>query len=1056
MGVSLESLPEAGRVQYSIVSGDPEGFFAVEEEQVGGISVLHIRTKTGLRDVLNRERQSSYTITTTAEIRSSTNVVYSATTTIHVEVEDTNDNIPLFFPDSYTVDAPEDLLLNTRLVQVKAHDADSGRNGEVYYYLSDAMTNLFAVHPITGVVSLTRSLQGHITKEFHIKVLARDRGSDVEFLRESAIGQADVTVSVVAMNNSPPKIAVRHLPSVVEHAHAHIYGIITVTDPDDGPSGEIELVEIVDGDHDRVFSIGRGEKPNEYNLMVLRLLDRELAPAGFNLTIRATDRGRPRASADKSVSVVIADVNDHAPVFIPKEYDVSISEEAPPNTPVVRLFAIDSDLGKNGEVTFEIVSGNPDRKFEINSATGVISTADWLDAESKSYFSLTVAAMDSASPAVRRQSTTGVIIRVLDSNDNAPTFLNIDDVVEVNENEPAGSFVIRVAASDSDSSENGFLSYSLVNGNQVPFTIDPFDGIIRTAKVLDFETGKKSYTLRVKVSDWGQPYKHETQTIIQVTVKDINDNRPQFLTSDCSGWISVNTHKDRPIVTLKAVDLDADTRVRYQLIGNTNRDCWFIDPDLGTITANCNLRAAVLLRARTKTVMLNVTASDGRYMSDPVMVTLNVYDPQYNDPENMYYARDVTCRPNEIAREYIDVELSAHVTEMSGNEEYQAIQPYVSENFHAPIISSKTPISVEVPENALVGSEVLVIAATDKDRSFDGRLVYAIASGNIDSVFEINMITGVVRLSAALDREKRALYVLNITVYDSGQPRLSSSINVTVQIMDINDNAPQFLRFSYHLHLPENMKIGTSVAQLQAVDADEGNNALVTYKLISNTRQFRLNSNSGILELVAPLDREKIDQYELKVRAWDGGEDERRYSDVVVHITVLDINDCAPDFGAAKFISISVPEDYPVGAVVAIMQATDLDVGQSAVVSYSFVEDDNANFRIDKETGVVRITSPLDFEKTRLHNLTIKASDKGFPPLHSFAQLIIHVEDVEETIVTHEFKQRIARGWIRENEPPGTLATTLAVSGERHPRLQFAITDGDGHGYFAVNSRGKA
>ncbi|KAF2355898.1 Cadherin, partial [Trinorchestia longiramus] len=639
MGVKLSSLPEVSHVQYSILSGDPEGFFAVEEKEMGGISLLRIRTKTGLRDVLNRERQSAYTLKISAKARSPSNSLLSATATVQVAVEDTNDNTPLFYPDSYKVDAPEDLLLNARLVQVKAHDADAGRNGEVYFYLSDPLTNWFAVHPVTGVVSLTRPLHDHRMEKFRLIVLARDRGSDGALVREGAIGQADVDISVIAMNNAPPKITVRHLPNVVEHAHAHIYGILTVTDPDDGHSGDIDLVEIIDGDPDRVFSIGRGEKPNEYNLMVLRLLDRELAPAGYNLTIRATDKGRPPASTEKTLSVIIADVNDHAPQFYKEEYDVSVSEEAPPSTPVVKLLAADSDQGRNGEVTFEIIGGNKNRKFWINSATGLISTSDWLDAEAESSYTLTVAAIDGASPAVRKQSTVRVIVRILDTNDNAPTFMDIDDIVEVDENEPAGSFVMRVTASDSDSSENGFLSYSLVNSNQIPFTIDPFDGVIKTAKVLDFENGKKTYTLNVRVSDWGQPYKHETQTVIKVNVRDVNDNRPQFLESDCSGWLSANTHRDRTIVTLRAVDLDADSTVRYHLVGNTDRDCWSIDPEYGIITANCNLRVSILQRARAKTVVLNVTATDGRYISDPVTVTLNVIDPQYSNQENLHFAR---------------------------------------------------------------------------------------------------------------------------------------------------------------------------------------------------------------------------------------------------------------------------------------------------------------------------------------------------------------------------------------------------------------------------------
>lgn len=978
MGVHLSSVPDSGHLQYTIVSGDPEGFFAVEKEEIGGISVLHIRTKTGLRDVLNRERQSSYTLKVSAHVRSAGALPMSASTVVRVVVEDTNDNIPLFYPDSYSVNAPEDLQLNADIVQVRAHDADYGINGEVYYYLRDTSTNWFAVHPTTGIVSLTRPLYTHPTKNFHLKVLARDRGRDVTTLRDNVIGQASVDVSVIAMNNAPPKITVKHLPNVVEHAHAHIYGILTVTDIDDGPSGDIDLVEIIDGDPDKVFSIARGEKNNEYNLMVLRLLDRELAPAGYNLTVRATDRGRPPASSERSVSVVIADVNDHAPVFVEKSYDVSVSEEAPPQTPVVRLLATDSDQGKNGEVKYSITSGNSGKPFIINPNSGVISTTEWLDAEAKSYYSLSVSAFDLASPAVRKKSSVQVVIRVLDANDNIPTFLDVDDTISIDENEPAGSFVTRINAADSDSTENGFLSYSIINGNQVPFTIDPFDGVIRTAKILDYESDKKSYTLHLRVSDWGDPYKHETQTIMKVNVEDVNDNRPQFLSSDCYGWLSSNTHQDRALLTLKAVDLDVGDRISYRIVGNDNPDCWDIDPNYGILTPNCNLRTAVLKRARSRTVVLNVTATDGRYISDPISVTLNVIDPQYSDKDNVFYGKEIKCKPTEAALDLVDAELSSHVTELSVDNDYQAQQPVVSGNTHAPRISSKTPSKVEVVENAKIGSELFTVEASDDDHGYNGRRVYSISSGNVDSAFEINMITGVVTVSGELDREKTAKYYsLGITVYDLGQPRLHSNASVTIDVLDVNDNAPQFLRFLYHLHLPENTRLGTTVAQLQAVDKDDGSNGVVSYELVSRVNEFKMHPATGVLEVVQPLDRERTSHYELRVRAWDDGEEERLYSTTVVHITVLDINDCAPDFGAARYVRVNVPEDYPLGTVIGTLRATDLDIGPSGVVQYSLVNNDKNTFRIDRETGVIRIAAALDYEQTRLYNLTIRAQDKG-------------------------------------------------------------------------------
>lgn len=1058
MGVPLDNLPPSTQVQYSIVSGDRDGFFAVEDEEVGGVSILHIRTKTGLRDVLNRERRAVYTLKILAEARSHYQAASTMTayTVVRINIEDTNDNIPLFYPDSYNINPPEDLRINSPLVTVKALDADSGINGEVYYYLSDPTTNLFSVHPKTGVVSLTRPFHSSHSSKYYVKVLARDRGKRSVQLGEEAIAQADVAVSVFRVNNESPRITVRHLPHVVEHAHAHIYAILTVTDSDEGLSGTIGTVEVVGGDPDRVFSIARGSNENEYNLIVLRLLDRELAPLGYNLTVYASDKGKPPRSSELHLFVSIEDINDHSPVFLQEEYEESVSEEAPPNTPVVRVAASDTDEGKNADVTFKILAGNSDNTFKIHSQTGLISTSKWLDAETMGYYSLTVVAMDQASSAVQKQSSAKVTIRILDSNDNAPDFGTVDEEVFIDENEPAGSYVTRVIANDIDSSENGFLSYSLANRNQMPFTVHPFDGVIRTTKILDYESGKRTYYLRVRASDWGQPLKRESETSIRVVVNDVNDNRPQFLGNDCAGWLASTTPVGSPIVTLKAVDLDADSKVTYRLIDQEEHSCWSMNKNSGILSLNCDLRTYVLRSARSKTIVINATASDGRYISDPSSITLTVVDSQYNENPNLFNGNQVKCKNTNVALEHMNAEISAHQNNAVSipYDDVLSSSAY-GYNAHSPNFLPNTISWFDVLENIGPGSEIFTINANDEDYGYDGKLVYSISAGDVDSVFEINSMTGVVSIAAPLDREKTPLYILNITAYDLGTMHRSTSTNVTIKVLDVNDNAPQFARISYHLHLPENTKNGTSVAQILAVDADEGDNARVSYELITNVKEFSLDPISGILSITQVLDREKVNEYDLRIRAWDHGETEQRYSITRVLVTVLDINDRAPDFGAAKQVVISAPEDYPVSTVLATMHATDQDLGSGGVVSHRLINTNDGTFRIDSETGIVRIASELDYERDHMYNLTIRAEDSGLPSLYSDAYLIVYIQDVDETQSQVRFLQRLGRGFIKENEPPGTLVMTLSLMNPDSRPMQFDIVGGNGHGFFSVNRKGK-
>ncbi|KAE8737200.1 hypothetical protein FOCC_FOCC017339, partial [Frankliniella occidentalis] len=111
--------------------------------------------------------------------------------------------------------------------------------------------------------------------------------------------------------------------------------------------GQIRDLEILEGDPDGHFRVVATGNPGEYNIAVLHLLDREAAPLGYNLTLRASDRGTPMHSTYRTVTVRLADLNDNPPVFDREVYDVEVSETAPVNTPITRIKVTDADAGKN-------------------------------------------------------------------------------------------------------------------------------------------------------------------------------------------------------------------------------------------------------------------------------------------------------------------------------------------------------------------------------------------------------------------------------------------------------------------------------------------------------------------------------------------------------------------------------------------------------------------------------------------------------------------------------------------------------------------------------------
>ena len=1046
------------KLRYSIASGNSEGFFTAEEEQVGSYWVLHIRTKTGHKDVLNRERRSEYKLKIIVKLllNHPQRKSLETSTFLKIDVKDKNDNIPLFYPDTYSIEAAEDLLLNSPLTFVKAQDADAGINGQVYYALSNPSSDMFSVHPETGLVSVTSSLHSFYTKSFHFSVIAKDRGSRPKNMRESAVAEAKITVTIIRKNLYSPTISIKSLPTIIERANIRIYATIIVSDEDEGSNGDISSLEIVNGDPRQLFRIKQKKNEvNEFNLIVHKYFDKKVAPAGHNLTIRAIDGGSPPRSIEKSIFISLSDASNYSPIFLKEQYDESVSEDSPPNTPVVKIAAFNVNFNKNPLVTFRIVAGNLENKFEIHPETGLISTADWLDAESKTYYSLTVAAIDLTSSSMSKQSSAKVTIAVLDTNDNAPEFRTPNTEVTIDEEEPLGSYVTRVSATDSDSNENAFITYSISNQNDIPFSIDPFDGIIKTSAVIDFEEHRHVYTVIVRASDWGQPFKRETETTVKIKLRDINDNVPIFLQRDCFGWLDADTPIGNHVINLKAVDFDANDEITYKLTSKHLESCWSVDIKTGALTTSCDLKLNYLKSEKSISLHVNVSASDGIHVSEHLPLSLSIIDS--NEINRKW---SPISNENQVTCSSVNGSISLRNGKMKSNnhdedDDNHLLSVKYQYNAHFPQFDDTTPSSIRLSEDTEQEQELFRVSAYDYDFGFQGRVVYAISSGDLDSVFSIDIHSGVVTLVGILDRERTSVYRLNITAYDLASNHRSSSKNITIYVLDVNDNSPEFTMESYSLHLSEDTTNGTSVAQLLALDVDEGENAEVTYELITKSTFFKLDSISGSLYLITNLDREMIDEFELRIRAWDNGKLRRNYSEVKVFVYVIDVNDCAPDFGTSSNLVISVPEDYPLGTVIATVKASDSDEGDGASVSYTLEEKNigENKFRIDSQTGVVRISSLLDFESDQIHNLTIFAKDSGVPSLTSKTTLLVIVKDIYEINKAPKFADRLMQTWIKENEAPGTLVTALPVFGEG--LSLFSITEGDGIGFFSISKNGE-
>ncbi|CAL7945195.1 unnamed protein product [Xylocopa violacea] len=1066
MGIQLASPDTDFDIRFRITNRDK--FFKAEERTVGDFCFLLIRTRTGNMDVLNRERKDRYVLEVHANLTRGEGknrvTVMEADTTVVVTILDTNDLNPLFYPTEYEATITEDTPLHRSILRVIAEDADLGRNGEIYYSLAEE-TDQFAVHPVSGVITLTRPLRYSERAIHELVVMAKDRGALFRSSGSSRVSTAKVTIRVRQVNLHAPEIYVHHLPDIVEHSNADIYAIVRVVDNDEGVHGQIASLDIVGGDpagHFRIRPAG-GPHSGEYNIEVLHLLDRETATQGYNLTLRAMDRGVPQRFSYKFVPVHLADLNDNAPVFSREIYEVKVPETAPINTPVIGLKVTDADEGRNALVFLEIVGGNEGGEFYVNAGTGMLYTAVNLDAEKKAFYTLTVSAVDQGNAGTRKQSSAKVKINVVDTNDNDPTFEQSEMEVSIDENEPAGTAVVKITAKDRDSGENAYISYSIDNIQKVPFEIDHFSGIVKTKQVLDYETMKREYLLHVRVSDWGLPYRRQAEMQLHVKVRDVNDNRPQFERIDCTGHVPRYVPIGSEIITVSAIDFDAGNIISYRIVSGNEDGCFALDSASGVLSVACDL-SDVKVNERT----VNVTATDGSHFADVNPVHMHLVNAKRNLGSQGRILSDQSgafeCRDTGVARRLTEAIAAAERNNMpSKDDEYTLTPSRYGENVHAPEFID-FPSEIKANESIKIGTTLVKIRARDRDLDYNGKLVFVISSGDRDSVFGIDPDTGDLNIIGHLDRERESEYFLNISVYDLGKPQKSASRMLPVTILDVNDNAPKFEKSLASFRISETALNGTNVWRANATDADLGENARVTYSLVTETNDFRVDPVTGVLSVFGRLDRERQEIYELRIRAQDNGgkgtDMPPLYSDALVRVTVDDVNDNAPSFALASY-TVKIREDVPVWTVVAVVDATDPDEGAGGDIEYflSDAMESEGYFKVDKMSGTIRTTQSLDFEERQVHTLTILARDRGEPSLSSETMVIIEVVDVNENMHAPVFDDFVVSASVFENQPVGTLVTTVRAK-DADPlggdsRVGYTIRGGDGIGIFSIDNEGE-
>ncbi|KAJ8410901.1 hypothetical protein AAFF_G00188580 [Aldrovandia affinis] len=1026
MGITL--VHRSWDIKYRITSGDEEGFFKAEEYVLGDFCFLRVRTKGGNSAILNREIQDNYVLTVKATVKGD---ILETWTKVNVQVLDMNDLRPLFSPTTYSVTIPESTPLRTSIAQVTATDADIGSNGEFYYFFKEKM-ELFTVHPTSGVISLSGRLNTDEQNRYDLEILAVDRGMKL-YGNNGVSSTAKLFIHVERINEHAPVLnVVTHIPSLMDKDP--IYAVITVEDLDEGLNGEIESVTIVAGDPSEQFTLDRSAVSNEFQIKASEAVDWDHFPYGVNLTLQAKDRGFPQKfSAVRVVHLLVKRPQPVEAKFEKEVYEMMLNEISPVGTIVEAV-----KISPEPDDAEYILSPTADSAyFKMNTLTGVITTAREFTMVNQDVFELEVVEVDS-------EMRVKVRVIIEDANDNTPMFSQPTYEVFVNESIPIGTNILTVSAVDDDKGENGYITYTIASLQTLPFKINQFTGVISTTKELDFESSSESYVFVVRASDWGAPYRRENEVNVTVHLENVNDNQPLFEKIACQGVISRDFPTGEVITTMSAIDVDELELVKYKILSGNERGFFDLNPDSGVLSLR---RSLVTASPKNGVFSLKITATDGENFSDPMFVNVSIVHGKTT-------SKSFNCKETRVAQKLAEKLLKKAKVNSKPKVEEGFIDLF-SVNRQTPQFDKSFPSHISVREDLGVSASVFSVKAYDGDAGFNGQIMYVISDGNRDNCFNINMESGLITVFLPMDREKIDRYLLNITIYDLGQPQKSNWRLLTVYVEDANDNAPQFLQESYKTVIPENTAIGTEVIQVEATDKDLGPNAEIYYTVLTSTTQFGINSTNGIVYVAGQLDREFISTFRLKIEARDKAEKgSQKFSVTTLRISLEDVNDCPPAF-VPSYYNARVLEDLPVGTVVAWLETQDPDLGLGGQVRYSLANDYNGKFEVDKASGVIRLTKELDYEKQQFYNLTVRAKDKGRPvSLLSVSFVEVEVVDVNENLYTPYFSDFALTGFVKENARIGSSVLQVTARDDdtgRDGDIQYTIRDGSGLGRFSID-----
>lgn len=681
------------------------------------------------------------------------------------------------------------------------------------------------------------------------------------------------------------------------------------------------------------------------------------------LTVRVKDGGAYPKMDTTTVTVRFV-TGGNFPIIKLKERAFTFLENQPTNHIVT---TVTGSSMRGGPLSYYIASGNLDYAFHIDQLSGELSIRHPLDYEHISKYVLWIEARDQGFPPY--SSYEKVEINVLDVNDNHPVFDKDPFHAEILENLPPQR-VLMVTAVDLDSGNNGQLEYAITEGNKEnSFSINRATGEIRTTRPLDREK-VALYALKVKATDRGSPPKN-TAVKVLINVLDVNDNAPRF-SKIFSATVAENAPVGYTVTRVTTTDEDAGSNAvsRYSVTDNSLP--FSINPSTGDITISRPLN-----REDTDHYIIKVSAHDSGWT--------------------------------------VSTDVTIFITDINDN---------------APRFS-RPSYYLDYPELTEVGSLVTQVLATDPDEGVNGKIFYFIRSQS--EYFRINASSGEVFIKQQLKYQNStgaASVNINrhsfiVTASDRAVKPLMSETTVIVNIVDSNDNPPEFDSTTYFTPVTKSVKVGTRLIKITAYDKkDFGLNSEIEYLITggNSSSKFKLDKISGWITVAASLTSDINKIFLIDITARDKGNPPLS-AQTTAKIVVTEENHHTPEFSQSQ-ISATVPESLAVGTAIRTLSARDKDKEMNGLITYSITSgNDKGLFTLNSKTGVLSLANSLDYEEQHQHELRVSATDGGWIAKSSYVSVTVQVTDVNDNPPVFDPDEYFPS--VQENVPSGTTVLKM-------------------------------